>query len=250
MGGAEVDFRNGVFFTARILPISYGGRELFLSLLPEGSARDGAAIDLQVGDHCLRIGVRNLSACIPLSAQLEQLALEIYPPDVQAILLESLFDPLLTAIEGWLAEPATIEAVHLKSVPSKKTLPCRLSFSLYEKNPHEGKAVPLLLSGSLAVDWSLAKKILETIRAVEPVPSWHCDSTLPSVLNCIASFSVMREELADLRVGDVILLENSNRTETGLRELVGLRPYRIHCRQEGNKMTVISYVQDHGQERS
>jgi hypothetical protein len=244
MGSSEVDFRNGVFFTARVLKISYGGRELFLSLRPADGDGEGAAVDLLVGDHCLRIGVRDLSACLPLDARLKQLALEIYPPEIQAVLLESLFDPLLTALEGWLAAPATIEAVHLKSISRKKTTPCRLNFSLYEKNPYEDQAVPLLLSGSLAMDWSLAEKVLATVRTVESVPFRHHSSALPQVLNGVASFAVTPEELASLRIGDVILLENSRSAETNLRELIGLRPYRIHCRQEGNKMTVLSYAAD------
>jgi hypothetical protein len=236
-------FYNEVFFTARILQISYGGRTLFLTLRPSGSAVDGVSVDLLVGDISLRIGLRDLSACLPLDSQLSKMALEVYPPEVQEILLESIFCPLLSALEGWLANPATIEAVHLKPISRKKTLPYQLQFSLYEENPHGGKSVPLLLSGSLSMDRLLAEKVLEAVRTVSPVPYRHYDSALPDILNGIVPpIAMAPEKLASLRTGDVILLEDSQEVRAGLRELIGLEPYRIRCRQLGDRATVLSWT--------
>jgi hypothetical protein len=236
----EVNFRNSVFCTARVLQINYHGKNLFLALRPQVDVGDGVSLDLQIGALSLRIGVENLSACTPFDERLGQLALEIYPKELQKVLLESTIDSLLTLLEGWLGGQATVEMIHLEPVPAKKSLPIQLSFALYEQNPHEDREVPLLLRGSLSMERALAERIQEALVGVDSVPYRHYECAVPRAISALASLEMAPKEVASLRVGDVVLLENSHEVNESIRELIGMAPYRIRCRQRGDKMTVLA----------
>ncbi|MDR2667959.1 MAG: hypothetical protein LBB38_02880 [Puniceicoccales bacterium] len=236
-----VDFNNEVFHRARIIRINYCGKELFLALHSEEMSDCGASVDLRVGEIALRIGVESISSCALLDDRLKKMAFEVYPEEVQKILIESLFDPLLSTLEGWLCAPATVDGISFSRTNRRKSLPYHLSFHVYEKNPHENKNVPLVLSGSLHMDRSLMDRILDSIRPLEAVPYRHYEAAIPSAINAIASLEMSRGELDSLRVGDVILLENSNEIEMHIHEFIGIAPYRIRCRQKDDKMTVLSY---------
>ncbi|MDR1436455.1 MAG: hypothetical protein LBI39_04635 [Puniceicoccales bacterium] len=237
-----VDFNNEVFYRARIVRVSYFGRELFLVLRGDTPIDCGASVDLRVGDVAMRIGVESVSSCALLDERLRKMAFEIYPADVQKILVESLLDPLLSTLEGWLCAPATVENVALHRVHRRRSLPFHVSFHIYEKNPHCGESVPLVISGMLSMDRNLMERILDAVRAEEVVPYRYHEAAVPRTINAVAALEMPRNAVADLRVGDVILLENTNEIEMGIRNLIGLSPYCLRCRQNGDKMTVIGYL--------
>jgi hypothetical protein len=60
---------------------------------------------------------------------------------------------------------------------------------------------------------------------------FHCE-------NRVAETTISREDLASLRLGDVILLDNSAAIEAKQTRLLGLSPYEFACAGNGNKLTI------------
>ncbi|MDR3317114.1 MAG: hypothetical protein LBS68_03565 [Puniceicoccales bacterium] len=238
--GDGVEFANELFHRARPLRISIGKDKFFVFPSPHGGREDAVAVELLLGKELLRIGVGSLAQCGVMDKRLDCLALEIYPEDVQKMLLESLLDPFFVALEAWCGQSVTVKKVSMTpSTANETSLPFRFAFSLYGANPHGGKAVPLLLSGTIAMEKSAADRLLETLRGLPTVPYKFYGEIAQSCVNQVSSLKMQPSEIRSLRVGDVILLENGKEVSENCRCLKGLLPHAVDCRQDGQKMTII-----------
>jgi hypothetical protein len=56
--------------------------------------------------------------------------------------------------------------------------------------------------------------------------------------NRVAETGISREDLASLRSGDVILLDNTAAVEAKQTRLLGPGPYEFACTGDGNKLTI------------
>jgi hypothetical protein len=235
----DVAFANELFHRARIFSFDCSGRQLwFVPSQPTSTGMEEAILQLTVGDFAMRVGIRDLDDAVLLDPRFSTLSLPVYGRDVQHALLESLLEPLLQRLGELLGERVTLDEVELKRRRVARPSPFSLQFALYGANPHGDDPAPRLLVGSAAMGKELANRITAKIRGVEPVHYRSYAAAVPRCLNVITSLNMAVGELDALRVGDVILLEDSVALDGGRRQLVGLTAAPIICLQKGDQMTV------------
>jgi hypothetical protein len=238
-------FANEAFFTARVMRFKYGEREFFACIRPDDGASTAASALLQIGPQTLQIAVTNISECGLLDERLSKLAFEIYPNHVKSLLFDLLLHPLVSSISAWAGEPVEIKSFSFKLDDVKKSLPFRCAFRLYEENPFAGKEVKMILNGTLAAGETLANRFIDGIRNAAPIVPYRVyERAIPPCHNVVSSLRMSQDEACALRVGDVVLLENSEAVSGGARTLVGIAPYTIECKQNGAQMTVLKLRKD------
>ncbi|MDR2576930.1 MAG: hypothetical protein LBC42_02680 [Puniceicoccales bacterium] len=238
-GQKSVFFANEVFFTARVLRMSFDGREFFVGMRPCEDVPHAGFVTLKIGSQLLQIALTNLSECASLNERLATLAFEMYPDTIKQHLLEILLEPFLTSLEAWAGVPVTVQNLNFrKNSQLAKALTMRCMFTLYDGNPFEGKDVPALLHGTLAAGTELAERFLVSLRAIPRVPYRFYGCAIPPCRNVVSTLRMPTEEVRSLRAGDVILLEDTGGIIDGGRTLIGISPYAIECTQDGAQMTV------------
>jgi hypothetical protein len=234
-----ITFANELLGRARIFSFDCGGRRLwFVPKRPTAGAEEEAVLHLLADGSQLRVGIRRLDDVVLLDKRFSSLSIEIYEPSVQEALLEALTEPFLQCAGTLLGGNVVLSKVELKRQTVAALAPFTLHFALYAANPHGNELAPLLLEGSITLDQKIAQRITKRVSSMEVARYRTYAAAIPCCLNGIASLSMGVEELATIRIGDVILLEDSKAIEHGKRQLIGLISTPIIAQQDDDQITI------------
>jgi hypothetical protein len=235
----EIAFSNEAFFTARILRVPFSGRDVFLTLHPPKAGENrGMMLRLRVRNFPMVIGLSDLGNLAPLAPSLASLALEIYPIEMQHILLEAALDPILFQLQAVFREKITLETISDGTGLDGLETPIQCRFAIHGANPHGGEAVPCLLEGNLALSDELANRFITLIRSQDPAIYKIYEKVLPICHVNVASLAMSVDELKKMQNGDILLLEDSSAVEQNRRSLSGLDSCTILGKQDGDRLTV------------
>jgi hypothetical protein len=231
-----INLKNLFFHTARVFGFSLKGKKFFMALFPESTSnhRSRAPLTLSCDKGSIQVSLDDMNDLSAFEPRLSTFSIGSYPEPIQEMLLNSLLSPLLDRISTLLACKVNAQ---LGAHAPASGVKFPFSVRIYDENPHEGKEVGLLFSVKVVVDLSLAADLGEIIRQI-PTAVLHA---LPIPFRCknfISTTTISREDLATLHFGDVIFLENTEAVDAKQTRLVGLTPYEIECKGNGNQLTV------------
>jgi hypothetical protein len=232
-----VMLENLFFHTARVFKFQLEDKKFFVNLAQDLSGNNGGRISvvLSCGKGNAQVFLESLDGLSAFAPELSKFSIDSYPAPVQQMLLNSLLSPLLDRLSTMLS--AKVSAQLAEGPQSSPGTQFPLSVRVYDGNPYEGKEVGLLLFARITMDLSLAEEIGKFIQQVPtailrtfPIPFRY--------ENRIAETGISREDLASLRLGDVILLDNSAAVEAKQTRLIGPGPYGFTCTGNGNKLSI------------
>jgi hypothetical protein len=233
-----IALENIFFHTARVLAFQFGDKKFFINLerSPLENNSGQTSIILSCDNGTIQIFLESLNDLSAFAPELSKFSIDSYPAPVQDMLLNSLLSPLIDRLSVLLSAKISMR---LSDVSQNPTGP-KFSFSarIYDDNPYEGKKVGLLLSAKIAMDLPLAEEIGKFIHQI-PTAIPHAFHLPFRCENRLAETTISREDLASLRLGDVILLEDMGAVEAKRTRLLGLNPYEFACIGDGNKLTII-----------
>jgi hypothetical protein len=230
-----IALENLFFHTARVLSFQVGDKKFFIALIQDsqGNSNDRTHVAISCDKGNAQIFLDSPEDLAIFSPELSKFSIDSYPAPVQEMLLNSLLSPLLDRLSTLLA---TKVSMRLAEIPQGSS---QFSFSarVYDGNPHEGKEAGLLLSARVAMDLPLAEEFGKSIQQV-PLAVPH---TFPISFRCenrVAETNISKEDLASLRLGDVIFLDNTASIEAKQMQLLGLNPYMLACIGDSGKLTI------------
>jgi hypothetical protein len=232
-----IALENLFFYAARVFIFRLGDKEFFVNPIQDSSGSDDGRLPiiLSCAKGKAQVLLESLGDLSTFAPELSKFSIGSYPAPVQNMLINSLLSPLLDRLSTLLSAKVDMRLAEApQSFPGPQF---SLSVRIYDGNPYEGKEVGLLLSAKVSMDLPLAE---EFGKLIQQVPSAIL-RTFPVPFryeNRVAETGISREDLASLRLGDVILLDNTAAIETKQTRLLGPCPYEFACTGNGNKLTI------------